>query len=160
MKRHLCAAVVCALFGFAGVPVAHAQQVVPPVVQPPAQAPARAVSAAQSPASTPASVAAPSLLFAVDITLGAAWDAARPAHEQAYFKEHSANLRRLREQGALLIGARYGDKGFLVLQATSLQEAHAMMHSDPAIGHGVFAYVLHEFNVFYPGAVQARRRQP
>lgn len=69
-------------------------------------------------------------LFAIEIKVGPKWDAAKPPHEQALFREHSANLRRLREAGTLVIGARYSDKGLVVLSATSLAEARAMMDQD------------------------------
>ena len=97
-------------------------------------------------------------LFAVEIRTGPAWDAARPAHEQAWFREHSAHLRKLREQGGLVLGARYADKGFIVLRAASADEARAMMDEDASIRHATFRYELHDFNVFYGGAVQPAPR--
>ena len=97
-------------------------------------------------------------LYAVEITIGPSWDKAKAAHEQPYFREHSANLGKLREKGALVLGARYSDKGLVVLQAASAQDARAMMDEDPSIQNGVFAYQLHDFNVFYGGSVQPRRR--
>lgn len=99
-------------------------------------------------------------LYAVEIRTGTAWDSAKPAHEQAHFRDHSANLKRLRDQGALVLGARYSDKGLVVLQAASEPEAHAMMQADASIQHRVFSYELHEFKVFYAGAVQPKRRGP
>lgn len=100
------------------------------------------------------------ILYAVEIKTGPAWDSAKPAHEQAHFREHSANLKRLRDQGSLVLGARYSDKGFVLLQAATEQEAHAMMQRDPSVQARVFAYELHEFKVFYAGTVQARPRRP
>lgn len=100
------------------------------------------------------------LLYAVEIKTGPAWDSVKPAQEQPHFREHSANLKRLRDQGSLVLGARYADKGLVVLQAGSEQEAHAMMQADLSIQNRVFAYELHDFNVFYGGTVQARRRRP
>jgi hypothetical protein len=97
-------------------------------------------------------------LYAVEIRTGANWDAAKPAHEQAHFREHSANLKRLRDQGHLVLGARYSDKGLLVLRAASDQDAHAMLADDPSIRAKVFGYELHPFNVFYGGSVQPRAR--
>ena len=114
---------------------------------------------AQSPATAPASEPQASL-FAVEIKAGPAWDHAKPAHEQAHFREHSANLRKLRDQGSLVLGARYSDKGLIVLQADSEQQARALMDEDASIRSGVFAYELHAFNVFYGGSVQARPRRP
>lgn len=98
-------------------------------------------------------------LYAVEIKTGPAWDSSKPAHEQPYFREHSANLKRLRDQGSLILGARYSDKGLIVLCASSEQDAHGMMQPDPSIQNRTFAYELHEFNVFYSGAVQAKPRR-
>ena len=110
---------------------------------------------------TPANVTEPAMnLYAIEIRVGAAWDSTKPPGEQAYFREHSANLKRLRDEGRLVLGARYSDKGLVVVRAASDQEAHAMMAEDPSIRAKVFAYELHTFNVFYGGTVQpAPRRQ-
>ena len=105
-----------------------------------------------------AQAAPPANLYAVEIRIGPAWDSAKQPQEQAYFGEHSANLRRLREQGSLVMGARYSDKGLVILQAATAQEAHAMMQVDASIQHRVFAYELNDFNVFYGGSVQPRAR--
>ncbi len=92
-------------------------------------------------------------LFAVEFKTGPAWDATKPPNEQAYFKEHSANLKQLRDRGVLIVGARYADKGFIVLSAVSADEAGTMIKADPAVQHGTFVYELHEFKVFYPGTL-------
>lgn len=114
---------------------------------------------AQTAASAPP--AAPTLnLYAVEIKTGPAWDAAKAPQEQPHFREHSLNLKRLRDAGQLLLGARYADKGLIVLQAASAEEAHAMMRQDPAIQGQVFSYELSDFRVFYGGAVPARRGTP
>ncbi len=99
-------------------------------------------------------------LYAVEIKTGPAWDASKPAQEQAHFREHSVNLRRLRESGVLVMGARYADKGLVVLRAATEAEAHAMMQADPSIEARVFAYELHEFRVFYSGSVATPARRP
>lgn len=98
-------------------------------------------------------------LFAVEIRTGPKWDPALPPPQQVYFKEHSANLRQLREAGRLVLGARYSDKGLVILSAASADEARALMNQDPAITHGTFVYELHELNVFYAGNVPARPRR-
>jgi uncharacterized protein YciI len=95
------------------------------------------------------------LRFAVEIRVGPAWDAAKPPNEQAYFADHSANLRRLREAGHLVLGARYGEVGLVVLSAASEAAARAMMDADPAMRHGTFRYELHELRVFYSGSLEA-----
>jgi uncharacterized protein YciI len=110
---------------------------------------------AQAPAPEPAAAERP--LFAIEITTGPKWDPARPPQEQQHFSAHSANLRRLREAGALVMGARYGDKGLVVLAARDEAEARAMMDDDPSMKAAVFQYQVHAFNVFYGGTVNARR---
>lgn len=97
-------------------------------------------------------------LYAVEIRTGPAWDAAKPSHEQAFFKEHSANLKRLRDAGQLVLGARYADKGLVIVQARSQAEARALIDADPAMRERVFVYELSDFNVFYGGAVQPKPR--
>ena len=114
-------------------------------------------------AAAPASEAATApekKLFAVEIKIGPQWVAGKAPGEQAYFREHSANLRALREQGSLLLGARYGDKGLVVLAADSEAAARAMIDQDPAVTHGTFSYELFEFSVFYGGSVQPPPRKP
>jgi uncharacterized protein YciI len=111
-------------------------------------------------ASAPAPAAAAPRLFAIEIRVGPEWDAAKPPGEQAFFREHSANLRRLRDAGNLVLGARYGEVGLVVLSATSLEDARAMMDADPAMQAGVFAYEAHAFNVFYSGTVDTPPRSP
>ena len=113
------------------------------------------IAVAQTPPAEPAKN-----LYAIEIKTGSAWDTTKPPQEQAYMREHSANLKRLRDQGSLVMGARYSDKGLVVLQATNAEEAHAMMAPDISIQNKTFAYELHDFNVFYSGTLQSKRRVP
>ena len=109
-------------------------------------------------------VAAPSELplFAVEITIGSKWDQSKPPQEQQFFRDHSLNLKRLRDSGVLIMGARYSDKGLVVLAAQDEAGARAMMDEDPSIKAEVFRYRIHPFSVFYGGTVNtwARRAQP
>lgn len=97
-------------------------------------------------------------LFAVEIRIGKAWDPAKPPQEQAYFREHSANLRRMREAGALIVGARYSDIGLVIVSAATAAEVRAQMDQDPSFAAGTFVYDVHPINVFYPGELKARAR--
>lgn len=110
---------------------------------------------AQAPASAEADQ--PNRLFAVQIRTGPKWDASKPARDQLHFREHSANLKRLRDGGHLVMGARYSDVGFIVLSAKSEAAAKAMMDEDPSIKAEVFRYDIHLMSVFYPGTVEAPR---
>jgi uncharacterized protein YciI len=107
----------------------------------------------------PASPSSELPLFAVEITVGSKWDQSKPAHEQQFFQDHSSNLQRLRESGALIMGARYSDKGLVVLAAKDEAQARAMMDEDPSIKAEVFKYRVHSFNVFYGGTLNARARK-
>lgn len=97
-------------------------------------------------------------LFAVEFRTGPNWDTSKKPNEQAHFREHSANLKRLRDQGHILVGARYSDKGFLVIAAESEPNVRALLETDPSIQNQVFAYEVHPFYVFYPGCVEAPKR--
>ena len=115
-------------------------------------------AAAQTPPAEPQSTAAAPALFAVEFRTGPKWDASKKPHEQVYFREHSANLKRLRDNGSLLVGARYADKGFLIVGAESEASVRALVDVDPSVQNQVFAYELHPFSVFYAGCVLAPKR--
>ena len=112
---------------------------------------------AQTPA-PPAAVVTP--LFAIQVKKGPGWDEAKPPQAQAQFREHSAHLRKLREAGSLVMGARYSDLGLLVVAADTEAAARALMEGDPSIAAGTFAIEVHPFNVFYGGNLQPRPRTP
>jgi ketosteroid isomerase-like protein len=99
-------------------------------------------------------------LFAVRITTGPAWDAAKPANEQAFFREHSANLARLRREGTLVIGARFADTGLVLLRVPDKDAALAAFAPDPSVAAGIFRAEADEFRPFYHGATQAAARSP
>ena len=98
----------------------------------------------------------PRQFFAVEIKVGPNWDSAKPASEQAFFKEHSENLKHLRDTGHIIMGARYSDIGLIVFSATSADEVRELMDRDPSMAAGTFSYRVHAMNVFYPGNVGLR----
>jgi uncharacterized protein YciI len=100
------------------------------------------------------STAAKKTLFIAIFSLGPSWQSDKPAHEQAYFKEHSANLKKLRTEKRILIGARYSDKGMIIIAAANEQEARAMLEPDPMVANKVFNLELHQFNPFYKGCTE------
>jgi hypothetical protein len=112
-----------------------------------AQAPAPAPAATTPPA------AAPAPLFAAVFKTGPTWDAAKAPGEQAFFRDHSANLAKLRAAGRIVMGARYGDVGLIVVTAATEAEARTYFETDPSIAAGTFALDVHRFSVFYPGMV-------
>jgi uncharacterized protein YciI len=119
--------------------------------------PARQVMAqSASPAS---GVEANQRLFAVEIRTGPSWDPAKSPGEQAFFREHSAHLKRLRDAGHVVMGARYADKGLVVFTAKASSDVKALMEQDPSMAAGTFVYQIHDFNVFYSGTVQSPPRR-
>ncbi len=98
-------------------------------------------------------------LFAAEITVGPSWDASKPTQDQAHFREHSANLKRLRDSGSLVMGARYSDKGLVVLAAENEAAAKSMLDADPSIAAGTFKVTVHPLNVFYPGTLANRPKK-
>lgn len=101
---------------------------------------------------------APVLTFFVEYRTGAGWDHAKPPHEQKFFAEHSAHLKRLREEGRILVGGRHTDKGVLIMQAASADELKRLLNEDPAIINRLFVVESNPFQVFYGGCVPARNK--
>ena len=107
---------------------------------------------AQAPAS-PAAASPPPPLYAAVFKTGPKWDPAKPANEQTAFREHSANLARLRAAGTIVLGARYADVGLVVVSAATEAEARKLFEADPSVSAGTFALEVYRFSVFYPGTV-------
>ena len=119
------------------------------------------VAARESHAQTAATESPPAiapLLFVVELRTGPKWDTSKKPGEQLHFRDHSANLKKLRDNGQLLVGARYSDKGWLVVGAETAAAARALIDADPSVQNGVFVYELHPVNVFYPGCIPGSRR--
>lgn len=93
---------------------------------------------------------APGGLFVVHFALGPRWNEDAPPQAQPGFAEHAENLKRLREEGAIAFGARYGDLGMIVLRAASAGAARAMIAADPGVRSGIFVFELAPLSVFYP----------
>jgi hypothetical protein len=96
-------------------------------------------SFAQSPAS-------PDSLYIVTYTTGDAWDQSKKPNEQSHFKEHGARLGQLRKDGVIRFGARYAEKGIIVIAAASYSAAKEIIQADVAV-----------LNVFYEGCVEKKR---
>ncbi len=95
--------------------------------------------------------------FALIYTTGANWDPSLPPSGQAYFKEHSKHLKDLREAGKIAIGARYSDKGLIVLKLSGEVEAEQILAQDPSVIHQTFKAEIHPFNAFYEGEIKHRK---
>lgn len=116
---------------------------------------------AQAQAQAPALPAPPEGLqpFAVEFHTGPNWVADKPPQEQLHFREHSANLKRLRDAGLLIVGARLDERGFVVIAATDEAAARAEVDVDPSVKAGVFRYQVAPLRVFYGGSLPAASRR-
>jgi uncharacterized protein YciI len=88
--------------------------------------------------------------------LGAQWQADKAAHEQPFFKEHSANLQRLRQEKKIVLGARYADKGMLIFAARDEAQARSWLENDPMVVNKLFELEVHPFNPFYFGCIEKK----
>jgi len=102
---------------------------------------------------TPSPDQAEERLFLVQLSLGPAWVDGRPPQEQPSFREHGQNLGRLRGEGRIVLGARYADKGMIVLRAPSEEAARVEMAADPGVVAGIFVFELNELQAFYEGCL-------
>jgi uncharacterized protein YciI len=119
----------------------------------PTAAAAAEKSTAPTPAPAPTTTPASGPLYLVQFTTGPAWVADKPPHEQQHFASHSANLKRLRTEEKLVLGARYSDRGVVILRAASEAEARAALDADESVRAGVFQAEIFEFRPFYDGCV-------
>lgn len=91
-------------------------------------------------------------LFIITLRTGPAWDPAKPPAQQLHFAEHSANLLRLRREGALLIGARYAENGMLIVRASDVDAARRYLDADPSLAAGTFVIEVDAFRPFFHGS--------
>lgn len=99
---------------------------------------------------------APPKFFVVHFTAGPKWNQAIAPNQQEGFSDHSANLKRLRDEKRILLGARYGAKGMVVVAAQDLEEVRALLAPDKTLENGVFEAAIDEFKPFYDGCVNRK----
>jgi uncharacterized protein YciI len=109
------------------------------------------VSASAAAAQAPDSAS----LFAVTFTTGPSWDQTKSAGEQQYMREHSRNLFRLRDEGRIAMGSRFGEYGLIVVRAASLDAARALFGTDPAVANGVFTMQIDAWLTLFDGCIPA-----
>jgi hypothetical protein len=93
-------------------------------------------------------------LFIVTYTVGSSWDTSKQPNDQMYFKEHSANLSKLRKEGVIKAGARFADKGMIVISVKSFTTAEEIILSDVAVVNKLFEADIQRLNVFYEGCLE------
>jgi hypothetical protein len=96
-------------------------------------------------------------LFIVTYSLGELWDKSKGPGEQPYFKEHGARLGQLRKDGVIKFGARYSDKGMIVIAAPTFVKASEIVNADAAVQNKLFVADLQRLNIFYDGCLERRK---
>jgi uncharacterized protein YciI len=91
--------------------------------------------------------------FALVFRTGPSWDKAKAPGAQAHFADHSANIRKLREEGRLLVGGRFSDQGLLIVEAQDEAEARTFVDRDPSVRAGTFMAEVHAWSTFAEGCV-------
>lgn len=93
-------------------------------------------------------------LYVITYTTGTLWDQSIAPADQPYFKDHSRHLSDLRKAGVIAFGARYADKGMIVIHAQSYIQAREIITNDLAIANNLFVADIQKLNVFYPGCIE------
>lgn len=66
-----------------------------------------------------------------------------------YFKGHFANMKRLAEEGKLVLAGPLAEnapnRGLFILNVESLEEAEELVKTDPAVKAGIFTYSLSKY---------------
>ncbi|WP_411768651.1 YciI family protein [Winogradskyella sp. A3E31] len=92
-------------------------------------------------------------LFAMVYSKGKAWNENVSTSEQLKFKQHSIHLQNLRKEKKIIIGGRYSDYGFMILEAKNIDEAKLITQRDSTVINGVFKVELFEFLPFFEGCI-------
>lgn len=93
-------------------------------------------------------------LYIVTYTTGSAWDFEKKPNEQNYFKEHSSNLSAWRKNGIIKLGARYAEKGMIIIATASMQAAKELVLTDPAVVNKLFNADVQRLSLFYEGCLE------
>lgn len=93
-------------------------------------------------------------LYVVIYNVGQNWNNSKSPGEQAYFKEHSSHLSKLRNEKIILIGGRYSDKGMIVMKAADYNSAFNIVNSDSAVIVKTFTPEIYPINFFYKGCIE------
>jgi hypothetical protein len=88
-------------------------------------------------------------LYIITYTVGKAWDQSKKPNEQSYFKEHSALMGKLMKDGITKFGARYSDKGMIIISVASLQAAKEIILNDVAVINNLFIADIQKLNIFF-----------
>ena len=93
-------------------------------------------------------------LYMVIYSTGPGWIAGKSFGEQVHASSHNAFMQQLRKDSVTKLGARYADKGMLVIKSATLAAARKLIDADPAIISQTFRAEIYPVNFFYKGCIE------
>lgn len=93
-------------------------------------------------------------LFIVIYTPGENWNNSKQPQDQDYFNFHSKRLQNYRKEGKILVGARYSNKGMIVMPAENEEEIKKIVLADSAVIAKTFNAEVFPYFVFYDGCIK------
>ena len=88
--------------------------------------------------------------YVVHLETGEYWDPELAPAEQNGFAAHSTNIKRPRDEGVILFGARYSEFGMLIVEGRSKADPEAIFAADPGVAAGLFVFRIDPISIFYP----------
>jgi uncharacterized protein YciI len=92
-------------------------------------------------------------LFTMIYSKGEAWQEEKPTTEQPYINEHFGYMQQLRKGGVIVMGGRYSNLGFMIIEVADEAAAQAIVQADPALSNGIFIADVFAFSPFYNGCI-------
>lgn len=87
-------------------------------------------------------------------TRGEHWDNSKQPHEQPHFADHGKNLKRLKDEGKIAIGSRFGEFGLVVFKSDNENEVRTFFANDSLVLKNILKMEIHKFNPFYKGCIE------
>ncbi len=96
--------------------------------------------------------------FVTLLTHGPQWQSGKTVYEQGpAIEEHLGSMRRLFDEGALLVGGPFDEGGGIaLLEAPDRDAALALIEADPAVRAGVLGYRLHQLHAYFDAIASFR----
>ena len=89
--------------------------------------------------------------FVTLFTQGPLWQAGKSVYQQGpVIEDHLRSMRRLFNEGVLLVGGPFDeDGGIALIEAPDRDAAVALIEADPAVRAGVLGYRLHRLHAYF-----------
>ncbi len=96
----------------------------------------------------------PKQYYAALFSRGEHWDTTKRPNDQPHFAEHGKNLQRLKTEGRIALGGRFGELGLVIFMSDSETEVRSFFSSDSLVLKDILKMELTKFNPFYKGCIE------